>query len=70
MADENEKVTICGYVPQRVKERLGELLLDDETMSQAVSKAVRTEIHLRERAMDDSKETAATEGDVSHETDD
>lgn len=67
-----EKVVVSGAVPPELRDRLDELLMEGETRSSAVAKAVQTEVRLREHAMkqqsSDSKETAAQDEDVSHET--
>lgn len=71
MAD--EKVVVSGYVPVELRDRLDELLMEDEKRSSAVAKAIETEVRMREHAMEkmessNSKESTATEEEVSHET--
>lgn len=48
----DEKVVVSGYVSQQLARRLDELLFEDETRSEAVARAVQTEVKIRERGHD------------------
>lgn len=62
------KTILSAYVPTAHRDRLKELLADDETLSRAVAVAVEREVELRERALELGRRFATEEEGVSHET--